>query len=215
METKTELVDLSDSKVWLHRCMPEINRILEALKEANVPHVIGDNVENLNLIHGVVSSIRNRQEHVKTYLINVIGIELEVKRFVALAKSRYKDAIGPAFVQYSELVNAARSYEEKENRVRSYVPQISELENWESIKDQISSLKEAVTLAYEDLSKASMTASLQVNVIRQQVLTGDIKVRIGNFGTSELVKENLLNSEEKFLTNKLPGDGQKSGFFDL
>jgi hypothetical protein len=214
MPSSPELLSLSKSEDWLQLRMPEIQRILDTLKDPSA-HVIGDNVENLNNIHGVVSNIRGRQEYIKTYLIRVIGMELEVKRFLALAKSKYKDAIGPAFVKYSELVSAARSYEEKENRIREFVPQIKEREEWESISEQVSLLKEAVDLAYQDLSKASMTASLQVNVIRQQVLTGEIKVQFGKFTPQTLLEDAALSSPERHLLHKLPGDGKPSGEFDL
>jgi hypothetical protein len=213
--SETETVNISNSARWIEARTPQLTRILQTLQETNVNHTIGDNVDNLNKIHGVVSSIRGRQEYVRTYLVSIINIELEVKRFLALAISNYKDKIGEAFTTYAELVDRARSYEEKENRLRPYVPEIKEKEEWEGILDQVKSVREVIQLCYNDLDKASMAANLQVAVIKQMILTGEIKIQYDKFSGSELVKNSTMTGTEKAFMDKLPGDGQGSGEFSF
>jgi len=210
----SELLDISKSEDWIQIRMPEIKRILDTVKE--VKHeVIGDDMDNLNRFHTIMSTVRERQQYVKTYLVQVINLQLEVKRFLALAKKNYKDAMGIAFTKYSEIVAQARSFDEKELRLREFIPQIAEKESWEEIIEQVSSLKEAVQLVYDDLSKSSMAVSLQSNVVKSQILTGELKLRVGNFTANGILQDNLLDASEKKLLTRLPGDGQSSGEFDL
>jgi hypothetical protein len=214
MSSNPELLKIDKAEDWIQLRMPTIQRILDSIKD--VKHeVIGDDMVNLNRFHTISSIVRERQQYVKTYLVQVINLQLEVQRLYALSKKKYKDAMGEAFVKFSEIVDKARSYEEKELRLRKFVPEISEKEQWEEIVEQIASLKEAVQLTYDDLSKSAMAVSLQMNVVRNQVLTGELKIRVGNFTAEGILQDALMDSSDKKLLHRLPGDGQAKGEFEL
>jgi hypothetical protein len=209
-----ELMRLEKAEDWIQFRMPEIQRILDSMRD--VKHeVVGDDMINLNRFHTISSVVRERQQYVKTYLVQVINMQLEVRRFLSLAKQKYKDAMGKAFDSYSTVIAQARSYEEKEIRLRKFVPEISEKEQWEEIVEQIASLKEAVQLTYDDLSKSAMAVTLQNNVVKNQIMTGELQLRVGNFTAQGIIQENLFDKKEQKLLNPLPGDGHSSGEFEL
>ena len=201
-ETQGSLLVLSRAEDWLAVRLPEIQRVLETLK--GLPRdIVGDDMTNLNRLHTVMSNTRERQQYVETYLIQVINLQREVQAFSAAATSRYKDAMGKAFTRFADIVAPARGYEEKELRLREHVPEIAEKELWESIVEQVASLKEGVKLVYEDFSKDAMSISLQRDVVQSQIYTGELKIRVEDLTARNMIKDSF----EK----KLPGPNAPNG----
>lgn len=197
------------SKYWLDKRSNEINSIVKAMltvKSFTVKNPVG----NLNVFHETLSSLRETQEFARTYFLKVIDLELEAKRFLGMAIQNYKDAMAKAFVSMKDKVDGARSFEEKELRLREFLPEIKERENWEGTLESIKLLKEAVDLVYQDLSKAAMALNLQVGVLKNQILTGEIRIAIGEGAVRSILSESTLDSMEKVALKSQP-----NGSFNL
>ncbi len=188
---------------WVLSKQDTIQRSLETLKGLK-SFTLPDLSTNLNAFHGKISEIRGTQDWVRTYLITCLGMELDLKRRVSSARIAYKDAMGLAFVSRKDVIDTAKSFEEKTLRLRQYVPEIRELEEWEDLLKFLETFKEAVQLVYDDLSKASMALSVQSNVIKSQILTGDLKIQIDGFTAQSILKDNTMTAIEKASASATP-----------
>jgi DNA repair ATPase RecN len=206
LDGQPALLNLSKADSWLTVRIPQIKKVLSILR--GIPRdVVGDDMTNLNRLHTVMSNTRERQQYVQTYLLQVINLQREVKSYLSLAMANYKDAMGKAFTQHAEVISSARSYDEKELRLRQYVPEISEKEIWEGIADQVESLKEGIKLVYDDFSKDAMSISLQRDVVQSQIYTGELKIRV-----EDLTARNMIRDAQK---KELPGPNAPNGEFSL
>ncbi len=194
---------------WLDKRTPEIEQIVKALSTIKT-HTVSSPIGNLNQFHTSMSNLRENQEYIRTWLLKAIELELEAKRFLALAIQNYKNAMGRAFISMKDKIDGARSMDEKELRLRDFVPEIEIKEGWESILESVKLLKESVDLVYGDLSKASMSMAGQISVIKQQILSGEIRIAIGEGAVRTVLGENSLSSAEKVALQNQP-----SGEFDL
>lgn len=199
-------------EAWLTKRQPGIVKILDSLRQIKTLTVPNPS-EDLNQLHTAISGARNYQEWVKTYLVETIGMELEVKRLLAISNIEYKDALGKAFVTKADIVASGKSFEEKLLRLREHLPTIREKEEWEQVLESVQSLKEAVQLVYDDLSKAAMAISMQVNVIKSQILTGQIKIQIEGFTAKDILSENAFSAIEKASMKNIPNG--ETGFDKL
>lgn len=199
-------------ETWLTKRQPSIVKILDSLRQIKTLTVPNPS-EDLNQLHTAISGARNYQEWVKTYLVEAIGMELEVKRLLAISNIEYKDALGKAFVTKADIVASGKSFEEKLLRLREHLPTIREKEEWEQVLESVQSLKEAVQLVYDDLSKAAMAISMQVNVIKSQILTGQIKIQIKGFTAKDILSENAFSAIEKASMKNIPNG--ETGFDKL
>ncbi len=111
-QSKWELLAPAKGEDWLNLRMPEIQKVLGTLSQIH-REVVGDDLSNLNKLHTVQSSVREKQQYVGNYLVQIIALQREVQAFAAVAKTKYKDAMGLAFTKFSEIISSARSYEEK------------------------------------------------------------------------------------------------------
>jgi hypothetical protein len=192
---------------WLQKRQPEIINILSTLKQLKT-FTVEKPAEDLNQLHVSISGLRNYQEWVKTYLVNAIGMELEVKRLCAVTEIEYKDALGKAFTEKADVVSLGKSFEEKLLRLRQYIPVIREKEEWEAILESVGSFKQAVQLVYDDLSRGAMSTATQVNVIKSQILTGQIKIQIEGNVAKSIISENALDSLDRAaIKNTTRGEG--------
>ena len=203
----------SPAQYWLDTRQPEINLVLKALYDVK-SFTVGNPAGNLNLFHTTLSSLRETQDYVRTYLLKVIGLESEVKRSLGMAIQNYKDAMSRAFTTHKAQTEGGRSLEEKAMKLREFLPEIKIKEEWEDTLESVKLLKEAVDLVYQDLSKAAMSLNLQVNVLRHQVLTGEIKIGIGDGAVRSLLGEATMSSMEK-VAFKSKMDNQPNGEFNL
>lgn len=182
--------------VWTEKRQPEIISMLKALKELK-SFTVPNPADNLNQLHTAIAGARNYQEWVKTCLVQAIGMELEVKRLLALTEIRYRDELGKAFTARADVIDKAKSFEEKLLRLREYLPVIREKEEWEQTLETVTSFKQAVQLVYDDLSRGAMAISAQVNVIRSQILNGEIKIQVDGFTAKGLIQENTMDALDK------------------
>ncbi len=190
-------------ELWIEKRQPDILNILDSLKQYK-SFTVPNPTENLNSLHTCISGIRGYQEYVREYLVKAISLELEVKRLLAYAEISLKDEIGKAFSTYAEVVSQGKSFEEKMLRLRQYIPAISDKEKWEAVYDSVKSFKEAVELVYKDLNSASMSIHGQIQVIRNQVLTGELKIRVGEFTAKAILSDNTLDAVEKASLSNIP-----------
>jgi len=181
---------------WLTKRQQSIADTLKLLKVEKT-FTVPDPTSNLNQLHTAIAGARNYQEWVKTCLVNAIGMELEVKRLLALARIQYRDELGKAFTTKADVIEKAKSLEEKLLRLREHLPVIREVEEWELILDSVTSFKQAVQLVYDDLSRGAMAISSQVNVIRSQILNGEIKIQVDGFTAKGLITENAMDALDK------------------
>jgi hypothetical protein len=154
-------------------------------------------VEDLNQLHTSLAGSRNYQEWVKSYLVEAIGMELEVKRLLAVTKMDYKDQLGKAFTEKAEIVSLGKSFEEKILRLREHLPIIREQEEWEQLLDNVQSIKEAVQFVYDDLSKGAMAIASHINVVKTQILTGQVKIQIDGATAKVLFADTTLDAIDK------------------
>jgi hypothetical protein len=210
METS---ITKSPAQNWLEIRQPEINLVLKALYDVK-SFTVGNPAGNLNLFHTTLSSLRETQDYVRTYLLKVIGLESEVKRSLGMAIQDYKDAMGKAFTTHKVQTEGGRSLEEKSMKLREFLPEIKIKEEWEDTLESVKLLKEAVDLVYQDLSKNAMSLNLQVAVLRNQILTGEIRIAVGDGAVKSLLSEATSDSMEKAaFRNKMVN--QPNGEFNL
>jgi len=192
---------MSDLKVlpsvWIDKRQESMLKTIDGLKQIGTIQLPSNPGDDLNDLHAVISRVRGYQEWVRTSLVQAISLELEVKRLLANAEITLKDEIGKAFTTYAAVVEKAKSFEEKMLRLREYIPAIKEKEEWESILDSVRSFKEAVEMVYRDLNSASMSVHAQIQVIRNQVLTGQMKIQVDGFTAKGILQEGTLDSVEK------------------
>lgn len=192
---------MADLKVlpetWIEKRQESILTGIEGLKKIGTVQLPVNPGDDLNELHSVISKIRGYQEWVRTTLIQAIGLELEVKRLLAKSEMSLKDDLGKAFTTHATIVEKAKSFEEKMLRLREFLPTIKEKEEWESILDSVRSFKEAVEMTYKDLSSASMSVHGQIQVIRNQVLTGEMKIQIDGFTAKGILQDSTLDAVEK------------------
>lgn len=201
---------MADLKVlpenWVEKRQETLLNTLDGLKTIGTVQLPTNPGENLNELHTVISKIRGYQEWVRTSLVNAIGYELEVKRLLAKAEMALKDDLGKAFTTHAAIVEKAKSFEEKMLRLREYIPSIKEKEEWESILDSVKAFKEAVEMVYRDLSSASMSVHGQIQVIRNQVLTGELKIQVDGFTAQGILKDQTMSAVEKAATRVASGE---------
>ncbi|VVB50699.1 Uncharacterised protein [uncultured archaeon] len=181
---------------WAEKRQPEIVSMLKSLKELK-SFTVPNPTDNLNQLHTAIAGARNYQEWVKTCLVQAIAMELEVKRLLALAEIKYKDELGKAFTTHADIIEKAKSFEEKLLRLREKLPCIREKEEWEQTLETVTSFKQAVQLVYDDLSRGAMAIASQVNVIRSQILNGEIKIQVDGFTAKGLITENAMDAVDK------------------
>jgi hypothetical protein len=194
------VLDIS-AQQWLGMREQEINNILKSLTQVKT-FVVGDPTANLGKMHTIASGIREYQAYVGTYMASVFGMELEAKRMLSTVTMKYKDAMGDALDTYKEQIANARSLEEREMRLRKFLPVIREKEEWEQTLESIKLLKEAVQMVYDDLSKAAMTLVTQVNVIKHQILIGEL--RIVDKQLLQVLQESTVEAVEKASVRAIP-----------
>lgn len=185
---------------WLDKRESEITRILSTLLPSK-QMTVGDPTANLSAMHTVITNIREQQAFIGTYLARVIEMELEVKRALAAITSQYKDEMGRALVEFKDLVANSRGLEERELRLRDKLPVLKRKEEWESTLENIKLLRQAVELMYEDLSKAAMAINLQGQVLRNQILIGEVKLVNNNL--IRLFQDSTLEAVEKANVNNM------------
>jgi len=192
---------MSDLRVlpssWIEKRQESMLKTIDGLKQVGTVQLPANPGDDLNELHSVISKIRGYQEWVRTSLVQAIGLELEVKRLLANSEIVLKDELGKAFTTHAAIIEKAKSFEEKMLRLREYVPAIKEKEEWESILDSVKSFKEAVEMVYRDLSSAGMSVHAQIQVIRNQVLTGQMKIQVDGFTAKGILQESTLSSVEK------------------
>lgn len=193
----------SPAQNWLEKRQPEINRVLKALYDVK-SFTIANPAGNLNLFHTTISGLRETQDYVRTYLLTVIGLESEVKRSLGMAIQNYKDAMCKAFTLHKDKTEGGRSLEEKSMKLRDVIPEIKIKEEWEDTLENVKFLKEAVDLVYQDLSKSAMALNLQVAVLKNQILTGEIKIALGDGAVKSVLSEATLDSMEKVGMKNMP-----------
>lgn len=204
---------LSKAPNWLSVRSADIENILKSLSIVK-SFVVKTPEGQLSKFHTSISELRETQEYLRTWVGVSIRLEAEAKRLLALAVSNYKDVIGKSFIVHKDKIEGAKSLEEKMLRLRDFVPEIKIMEEWEATLDNIKLLREAVEFSYDDLNKASMSLNLQVNVIRQQVLTGEIRIILDGQATRAVMSDNTLDSMEKAsLRNKM--GSKPNGTFEL
>jgi transcriptional antiterminator Rof (Rho-off) len=142
-------------------------------------------------------------------------MESECKKMVALVTEEYKDAMAKAFKEHAGVVEKARSMDEKELKLREYLPVIKELRTWEATLDNIKSLREAAEFIYRDMSFGSMALNLQLNVIRSQVLNGEVKILFGEGAVKSLLHDNTLDSLQKAAVKNMPNGESSLGGTDF
>lgn len=182
---------------WLQKRQPKIVEALDALRKVKTFSIDKSPVEDLNQLHTSLAGSRNYQEWVKSYLVEAIGMELEVKRLLAVTKMDYKDQLGKAFTEKAEIVSLGKSFEEKILRLREHLPIIREQEEWEQLLDNVQSIKEAVQFVYDDLSKGAMAIASHINVVKTQILTGQVKIQIDGATAKVLFADTTLDAIDK------------------
>lgn len=195
---------MADLKVlpetWIEKRQETILTGIEGLRKIGTVQLPANPGDDLNELHSVISKIRGYQDWVRNTLVQAIQLELEVKRLLARSEMALKDDLGKAFTTHAVIVEKAKSFEEKMLRLREYIPTIKEKEEWESILDSVRSFKEAVDMVYKDLSSASMAVHGQIQVIRNQVLTGELKIQVDGFTAKGILQDNTLTAVEKAAT---------------
>lgn len=194
------------SQEWLDVKETEIMGVLKALDTVKA-YSIGDPTANLNRMHEVATNVREKQAYVLTQLTKVIEMQLEARRMLVQAKIKYKDAMAEAFETHKEQIGNARSLEERELRLRKYVPSIKERDSWEETLENVLLLREAVQLVYDDMSKAAMTLATQVNVVKQQILVGEVKII--DSGLMKVLSDSTMDAVERAKINSMPRGNNK------
>jgi len=188
---------------WVKSKEASINGILVALGSVG-SYVLRNPEGNLGQFHKTISDLREKQEFIRTMVFKTISMESECKKMVALVTEDYKDAMAKAFKEHAGVVEKARSMEEKELKLREYLPIIRELKTWEATFDNIKSLREAAEFIYRDISFGSMALNLQLNVVRSQVLNGEVKILFGEGAIKSLLHDNSLDSLQKAALKNTP-----------
>lgn len=196
MSENTELKKVS-ADVWINKRQKDILGTLDTLRELKSITLPANPEHNLNELHASISKTRGYQEYIRASLVTAIAYELEVKRLLANSESALKDALAKAFVEKADIVALGKSVEERMIRLRPFVPEIKEKEEFEALLESVRSFKEALDLVFRDLSSCNFSISSQVNVIRSQILSGEIKIQVGDFTAKSILSENTLDAVEK------------------
>jgi hypothetical protein len=189
------MIEIKKCADWLKSVDPAIESVVKGMQGIK-SFTISNPEYNLRAFHTVLSELREKQEHIRTHVFVTMRLESQCKRLLGMAISNYKDGISKGFIEHKDKIEGARSLDEKELRLRDSVPEIKEKEDWEAAYDDLKLLREAVEFVYMDLSKAAMALNLQVNIIKQQILTGELRLAIGQDVARQVLGSELKNQPD-------------------
>ena len=196
METQEKSLTITPDK-WLENKQRILLNAIDSLKQVK-SFSVPDPTEDLRKIHTSLNGCREYQTWVLNLLVGINAMDLEVRRLLAKEESSLKDSMGRAFVEHADVVALGKSFEEKSLRLRPYVPEIKNVEEWTSILKMVESVKDTLNMVYQDLSKSGFALNTQVNLLKVQIMTGDIKLAVGDSGmVKALFSEATLSSVEK------------------
>jgi len=185
--------------IWLAKRQPELLKAIESLKQVRA-FSVPDPTQDLNEIHKNLAGAREMQCYVLNMCTNVGAMELEIRRLISIAEIRSKNKIGVAFVEHADVVALGKSYDEKMLRLRVFVPEIQEIEEWASALRLVQDVKETLNLVYNDLGKSCYAISAQVSLLKIQILTGDIKLAVNNQGVRALFSDGTTEAIDRIVS---------------